>query len=675
MARLTPTSTVCALIPHFGCEAWLAGALESLLTQSHPPDAIVVIDDASADPPADIVAEYSDVTLLSAASNGGPYRLIQGVIDATDYDAYLFQDADDWSAPDRLQVLLAVAQDTGAELVGSHEIRVMVDQEDMVPARYPLDVNAALRAKPHSFPLLHPTSVVARELVQRIGGFATAMRFSGDAEFLRRAGHTARIVNADHFGYFRRKRAGSLTTAPDTALNSPWRRQVQAELAARARANAETAAAGRAPDLAPWRVADGARLHHVTGPRLGARRSQPVPRTERRRAPAHGRPTFVIGPPRAGQSLLSWALGQHPSLRTLPDSRWLARAAGDVAARAADDAVVCPDGYAPGLASALAALAAGPNNLRWVGSGPEVTDAALSLAELFPDAMFLFLTRDVEPCVAALQAKPTEGGNFHTRDLAYRRWIAATRMGLDVQAALGTARVLRIDHDDLIEQPEKTLRRCLEFLGVDFGAGCLRPFVGLEPEHGAVGHAGPLSPAIAEQVTEVAFRLAAPPDGEPEAEVHGRLELARRRRTVVGRGGSLVEKVRDLVDRSVPAGAIVVVVSRGDPRLVDLGDAIGWHYPQVDGGTYAGSYPADSATAIAHLQQLCQRGAEYLLIPASGFWWLSHYEGLRDHIDRHHGIVAFQDDTGVVYRLGGGPVRHADLSLRWTLPPDDEPSG
>ena len=46
------------------------------------------------------------MTLLHADRNVGPYRLVQQVIEDTDYDAYLFQDADDWSAPDRLEQLL-----------------------------------------------------------------------------------------------------------------------------------------------------------------------------------------------------------------------------------------------------------------------------------------------------------------------------------------------------------------------------------------------------------------------------------------------------------------------------------------------------------------------------------------------------------------------------------------
>ena len=73
------------------------------------------------------------MTLLHATENVGPYRLIQQVMDDTDYDAYLFQDADDWSAPERLERLLEGAESTGAELIGSQEVRVFCDEPEAVP--------------------------------------------------------------------------------------------------------------------------------------------------------------------------------------------------------------------------------------------------------------------------------------------------------------------------------------------------------------------------------------------------------------------------------------------------------------------------------------------------------------------------------------------------------------
>src|SRR6185369_2214634 len=129
---LNRNSSVLALIPHYRCEEWLSECLESLLAQTRPLDGIVIIDDASPHPPVEIVRKFPEVTLLTAAENGGPYRLIQEVINNTRYDAYLFQDADDWSTYDRLELLLDEAERTGAELVGSQELRVFCDSREVM---------------------------------------------------------------------------------------------------------------------------------------------------------------------------------------------------------------------------------------------------------------------------------------------------------------------------------------------------------------------------------------------------------------------------------------------------------------------------------------------------------------------------------------------------------------
>lgn len=263
---LTRRSTVAALIPHFRCEEWLGDCLASLVAQTRPLDAIIVIDDASEAPPVEIVRRFPQVTLLAAAENSGPYRLITEVMRNTDYDGYLFQDADDWSAAERLEVLLAEAERTGAELIGSHEVRILCDQAEALCVPYPLDVNAALAERPWQYLVLHPSSLVSRDLVMRIGGYASGMRFCGDLEFLHRAVHATRIVNAPHYCYFRRIRSGSLTTAAETSLGSAQRTQLHEILGARAIANARLRTIGEVPALTPYIVGPPIALAHLAGP-------------------------------------------------------------------------------------------------------------------------------------------------------------------------------------------------------------------------------------------------------------------------------------------------------------------------------------------------------------------------------------------------------------------------
>ena len=259
--------TILALIPHWHCEPWLARALTAMIQQTHSLTHIVVIDDASARPPIEIVSAFPTVTLLQSAKRVGPYRLIQSIIDRVDYTAFLFQDADDWSSCDRLEILLKTARQHNAEIVGSQEIRVLEPEQKLQAVGYPLDVNSALSEKP-GHALLHPTSLVTSRILQEIGGFATGLTFGGDTEFLLRAHWKARIVNCDRYCYFRRKRPHSLTTAAETGLNSPARQTLLNQIKQSAIARIQSAALNQPLDLRPLSKAPSIDLEHLCGPSL-----------------------------------------------------------------------------------------------------------------------------------------------------------------------------------------------------------------------------------------------------------------------------------------------------------------------------------------------------------------------------------------------------------------------
>lgn len=133
----------------------------------------------------------------------------------------------------------------------------------------------------------------------------------------------------------------------------------------------------------------------------------------------------------------------------------------------------------------------------------------------------------------------------------------------------------------------------------------------------------------------------------------------------------VVAELRETVHESVPPGATVLVVSKGDPRLTDLDDRPGWHFPQTESGAYAGHHPADSAEAIAHLERLRQKGAEYLVFPSTGLWWLEHYADFRRHLESQY-LVSARTDACLIYRLATQPgsKRPASYPTRTSSPWD-----
>lgn len=116
----------------------------------------------------------------------------------------------------------------------------------------------------------------------------------------------------------------------------------------------------------------------------------------------------------------------------------------------------------------------------------------------------------------------------------------------------------------------------------------------------------------------------------------------------------LIARVKEAVRAAVPAGAIVAVVSKGDEELLRLEGRKGWHFPQRDDGVYAGHYPLDSAAAIAHVEALRAKGAQFLLFPSTAFWWLDHYKELRQHLESRYRAVVRHEETCLIFALREG---------------------
>jgi GT2 family glycosyltransferase len=113
----------------------------------------------------------------------------------------------------------------------------------------------------------------------------------------------------------------------------------------------------------------------------------------------------------------------------------------------------------------------------------------------------------------------------------------------------------------------------------------------------------------------------------------------------------LVDRIRSAVDAVVPPAAVVAVVSKGDDDLLRLEGRQGWHFPQTEEGCYAGYHPAGSGEAIAHLEMLRAKGADFLLLPCTAFWWLDHYAEFGRHLEERYACVVHRADVCRIFDL------------------------
>jgi ATP-binding cassette subfamily B protein len=112
--------------------------------------------------------------------------------------------------------------------------------------------------------------------------------------------------------------------------------------------------------------------------------------------------------------------------------------------------------------------------------------------------------------------------------------------------------------------------------------------------------------------------------------------------------GDSVELARDVesvVRRHVPSGSTVVVLSDDDEVPEQLNGHETWQFPKLENGDGG----ADDE-AIAMLERLRERGADYLVLPATSLGWLEENKRFRRHLERYS-RPSEDPDTAVIYDL------------------------
>jgi hypothetical protein len=116
----------------------------------------------------------------------------------------------------------------------------------------------------------------------------------------------------------------------------------------------------------------------------------------------------------------------------------------------------------------------------------------------------------------------------------------------------------------------------------------------------------------------------------------------------------LIHRLRGTVDACTPAGADILVISKGDDELICFNGRRGGHFPGTPEGSYLGHHPADSKEALELLEEQIRHGATYLLIPSTASWWLEHYREFGDYLCGHHKKLVDHPDACVLFELRNG---------------------
>jgi glycosyltransferase involved in cell wall biosynthesis len=112
--------TIGVVIPAYNAEAYLAEAIASVLSQTLPPDEVIVVDDGSIDDTAAIADSFGHFVRVESQPNAGPAAAMNTGVAACRAEYLAFLSADDRWAPTKLARQHSVLAADQCDLVFGH---------------------------------------------------------------------------------------------------------------------------------------------------------------------------------------------------------------------------------------------------------------------------------------------------------------------------------------------------------------------------------------------------------------------------------------------------------------------------------------------------------------------------------------------------------------------------
>lgn len=112
---------VSVIIPAYNCEKYVQKSIHSILSQSYRNLEILIADDASTDSTRALIDSIADqrITICHNDNNQGYLKTVNKLLLLSTGDYVTFQDADDWSDPERIELQVNYLVEKGIEICGT----------------------------------------------------------------------------------------------------------------------------------------------------------------------------------------------------------------------------------------------------------------------------------------------------------------------------------------------------------------------------------------------------------------------------------------------------------------------------------------------------------------------------------------------------------------------------
>jgi glycosyltransferase involved in cell wall biosynthesis len=231
--RQASAPTVTVSIPYFGCGLVVRRAVESILAQDHDALTVIVLNDGDERAPWSFLADIRDPRLVcfDLACNRGPYFAHAVALEASNDPYFLVQDADDWSAPDRIATLLDRMLSDGNRWASSGvALHEAVSERSTVLYSFRFCGDLDVTLTPDCRHRVGHHALYSTAALKSLGGYYAGFRIGFDTLLM----NLCLMVHPhSHVGmplYHSVRWPRSLTQHPDTGFRSPFRRAVRREI-------------------------------------------------------------------------------------------------------------------------------------------------------------------------------------------------------------------------------------------------------------------------------------------------------------------------------------------------------------------------------------------------------------------------------------------------------------
>jgi glycosyltransferase involved in cell wall biosynthesis len=221
---------VSVIIPSFNRAHCIVASVESVLAQTFQDLEVIVVDDGSTDDTQEVLARFGNRIRVIRQENGGVSAARNAGIRAARAEWIAFQDSDDTWRPEKLQIQFECLERYQAQVCFTRSVtdtgELLKDIEEIASTSvgsgvFRIDQSAAIDSVCSA--TLHPylqTSVIARELLDRVGNFDTSLSAAEDTLLLFNLAFLAGFLYVDRpLVVIQRGSVGSLTydTRPESA--------------------------------------------------------------------------------------------------------------------------------------------------------------------------------------------------------------------------------------------------------------------------------------------------------------------------------------------------------------------------------------------------------------------------------------------------------------------------